>query len=173
MADKEVYGGADHMDFFKVGDSGASYVTKEIMQDGGEYVEEIDAASVDGIENEEEPFFDVEDLHSDVDDQIVEAFLRKRENRKKNLEKKKEKIRKGKAVATSSNMENHNEKQDRREIHSGFDDDDLSAESDDNEDELYIPSDDPGDYFDQSNDESNDENEPFYILTSQVLNRSQ
>ncbi|GLT36413.1 hypothetical protein SLA2020_107920 [Shorea laevis] len=112
------------------------------MQDGGEYVEQIDVASGvendaegsrkhveqfqfgmynetetkfharDGIENEEEPLFDVEDLHSDVDDdEVLETFLKERENHKKNQEKKEEKIRKGKAaaVATSSNIENHHE----------------------------------------------------------------
>ncbi|GLT28487.1 hypothetical protein SLA2020_034170 [Shorea laevis] len=52
MADKEIYGGANYMDFFKVGNSGAGSVTQEIMQDGGEYVEEIDAAS--GAKNDAE-----------------------------------------------------------------------------------------------------------------------
>ncbi|GLT87231.1 hypothetical protein SLE2022_053250 [Rubroshorea leprosula] len=130
---------------------------------------ETEFHAVDGIENEEEPLFDVVDLHSDADDdEILEAFLRERENHKKNLEKEEEKIRKGKAAATSSNIENHHEKQDIREIHSGSDDDDLSAESDDSEDELYIPSDDPGDYFDQSNDDSNDEDEPRITKSSDV-----
>ncbi|GKV32264.1 hypothetical protein SLEP1_g40881 [Rubroshorea leprosula] len=157
MADKEVYGGVDHMDFFKVGNSGAGCVTQEIMQDGGEYVEEIDAAS--GAENDAEG----------SGKHVEQFYLLKRKGKSQKESRKEEgENKKGKVAATSSNIENHHEEQDRREIHSGSDDDDLSAESDDSEDELYIPSDDPGDYFDQSNDDSNDEDEPRITKSSDV-----